>query len=307
MTEIFKNTVLPAPLAGITNEPFRILLKSLGYKITWTEMVSAEGIVRNQQKTFESVRLQKEEPITVVQLFGYKPETLYQAAKIISEEFGYAYMDINMGCPAKKIIRKKSGVKLMESPETVAKIFALLRKLPVKLSAKLRLGTSKENINFLEIVNILYNEGIDAIILHPRTGDQFFKGKAEWEYIKKVKDTFPNLFVIGNGDITSKKDVEKMRESTNCDAVMVGREIAKNPFFQFGETVSLEKKLKLFKTMFHNLLDFYNEQRAINLAKKYFILFTKGFHNSAKMRNSIIKIKNSVEFFHKISYWEENH
>ncbi len=315
MINNFQNEVFIAPLAGITNEPFRIFLKSLGANVTFTEMISSEGLIRFHEKTLNMLKIKREKPIIIPQLFGSNPDIIHEAAKIVMN-YGFNIVDINMGCPVKKVIKKGAGVKLMSSPETVKQIIKNLRKLPLKITAKIRLGTDKDNINYLEIIKILYNEGIDAVTIHPRTGDEFFKNNAKWEYIGEAKNRFPKLFIIGNGDIKSPEHIEKMFKLTNCNAVMIGRFACENPFIirqwkEFKETrqytdYSLHEKIKHFKTLFFLLQDFFNEKISLNLSKKYLILLTKGYHNSSSLRKNISKIKKCIEILDEIRYWE-NH
>ncbi len=311
-----QDLLLPAPLAGITNEPFRLLLKEIGAKVTWTEMISADGLERKQDKTYKIASIRKESPIIVAQLFGSSPETIFKAANILVQHFGYEYIDINLGCPAKKIVKKGAGVKLMDNPETVKKIFNLLRKLPATIFAKIRKGTTKNNSNYLEIINILYNEGVNGVTIHPRAGNEFFQGKADWECIRIVKERFPKLFIIGNGDVENYQDAMNMKRITGCNAVMVGRAMAKNPFLMenpnlsqnenFERKIPLQEKIEIFKTLLYCIMEFYNEKISLNLAKKYLILFTKSYKNSGKLRRDIIKIKNCIEILQYLMYWEEN-
>jgi nifR3 family TIM-barrel protein len=309
--QIKKHSVLPAPLAGITNEPFRLALRSLGVKVTYTEMISCEGIVRNQSNTLNMLKLKKEKGNVVVQLFGSEPLTVYNAAKL-SLSFGYKFIDINMGCPVKKVIKKGAGVSLMANPNKVKEIFSMLRNLPVYISAKIRLGTTKDKVNYLEIIKILYNEGVNAVTLHPRIGDEFFKKPAQWECIKEAKDRFPEFFIIGNGDINNPVDIERMFIFTNCDAVMVGREMCENPFIfkQWDEyttdknyySYGLESKIIFFKTLFEYLKCFYDNRKILNLSKKYLFFLTKGLPHSGEFRKKLSKIKNCVEILNEISY-----
>jgi len=314
--EINQYSVLPAPLAGITNEPFRLSLREVSVDTTFTEMVSCEGIIRNQPNTINMLKLKKEKGKVILQLFGAEPEVIFKAAEI-SVTYGYKFIDINMGCPVKKVIKKGAGVMLMTEPLKVKEIFSKLRRLPVFLSAKIRLGAFKDNLNYLEIINILFNEGVDAVTLHPRVGEEFFKKTAQWEYIRVAKDKFPDFFIIGNGDIQHYRDIEKMFSFTNCDAVMIGRKICENPYIIEQWKSYLENKrvmeyefyhrMLFFKTLFEYLKEFYDEKKVLNLSKKYLIFLTKGLPNSVRFRKKISEIKKCIEILNEISYWKENY
>ncbi len=316
MLDKLKNQIISAPLAGLTNEPLRLLFKDIGLKITYTEMVSADALIRREKKTLGMVTLKYERPIVIPQIFGSDPDILSDAAKIL-HQMGYTFVDINMGCPVRKVNNRGSGVKLMDNPDTVRKIIHKLREIPVVISVKLRLGVKESTLNYLDIINILYNEGVDFVTLHPRSGEEFFKNSARWSCIKEVKDKFPKLFLIGNGDIKSPEDIEQMFLQTGCDAVMIGRKLSEDPLLiqqweKFKEDGSYqlstpEKKMEIFKTLFNYINLFYNQKISTTLARKYLFLFSKGFSCSADFRKKISLIKNCIEILEEISYWEKNY
>ena len=314
--DAFKNEIIIAPMAGITNEPFRISLKKLGVKISFTEMISIEGLSRKVNRTLELIEIKEEPPIIVPQLFGRNIESFLKSVEILQEK-GFNIIDINLGCPAKKVIKKGAGVALMKDPDLVKKIvYEIKKRFSIRLTAKLRLGFDENSMNYLEIVNILYNEGIDAITLHPRFGKQYYSGNANWYHIKVIKKKFPNLFLIGNGDVKKVEDIKRIFTYTNCDAVMIGRGFLENPFlylqwkeyFKSGKfkNYSIEERLKYFKKLFYLFKKFYGEEKALKISIKHIIHLTKGEKGSAKFREKISKIKNCVEFFNEISYWNQN-
>ncbi len=314
--KLLKNKIILAPMAGTTNEPFRFSLKLLNTPITFTEMISTEGLARKINKTVEMIEIRKEPPIIIPQLFGNNPISFLKSIELLIEK-NFRYVDINMGCPAKKIIKKGAGVALMKQPELIKIIVKEIKKNfdSIKLTAKLRLGFDETSINYLEIIKILYNEGIDAITLHPRHGKQFFSGKADWNCIKKAKNFFPNLFIIGNGDVQSCEDIENMFNQTKCDAVMIGRKFLENPFIaiQWEEykrkgnykVYSIKDKIEYFKKLFYFFKEYYGEEKALKISIKHIIHLTKGEKGSAEFRKKISKIKKCIEFFSEISYWLE--
>ncbi len=309
-----KNKIILAPMAGVTNEPFRISLKDLGLEVSCTEMVSVEGLSRKIKRTLDLIDIKEEKPIIIPQLFGTNVEAFLKSIEILIVR-NFNIIDINLGCPAKKIIKKGAGVALMNNPKLIERIISEIKKrFSIKLTAKLRLGFDENSMNYLEIVKILYNEGIDAITLHPRFGKQYYSGCANWYHVKVVKKNFPDLFVIGNGDIKTPEDIKKIYSYTNCDAVMIGRAFLENPFLiiQWKDFVkthnykqfTVKDKIKYFKTLFGKFDVFYGKEKAIKISIKHIIHLTKGLPNSARFREKISKIKNCIEFFNEISYWE---
>ncbi len=311
-----KNKIILAPMAGVTNEPFRISLKNLGLEVSCTEMISVEGLSRKIKRTLDLIEIKNEPPIIIPQLFGTNVESFLRSIEILIEN-NFNIIDINLGCPAKKIIKKGAGVALMKNPELIKRIILEIKKrFDIKLTAKLRLGFDENSMNYLEIINILYNEGIDAITLHPRFGKQYYSGHANWYHIKVVKKKFPDLFLIGNGDIKTPEDIKNIYSYTNCDAIMIGRAFLENPFFviqwkdfvktQTYKEFSVNDKIKYFKKLFYSFKEFYGEEKALKISIKHIIHLTKGLPGSAKFREKTSKIKNCIEFFNEIGYWEQN-
>jgi len=317
MMKLLKDEVILAPMSGVTNEPFRLSLKELGVKVTFTEMVSADGLSRKINKTMNMIKIIKEPPVIIPQLFGNNSEILLKATEILVYN-GFKIVDLNLGCPAKKIVKKGCGVALMKEPEKVKKIIIKLKKeFPyIHFTVKMRLGYDETSENYLEIADILYNEGISAITLHPRYGKQYYSGKANWEKIKILKEKFKNLFVIGNGDVKTPEYIDKIFNFTNCDAVMIGRGFLENPFLkiqwdEFKEKreykkFTLKDKISYFKKLFDYFRNYYGEDKALKISIKHIIHLTKGEKGSAKFRAKISKIKKCVEFFDEIMYWVEN-
>ncbi|MCK5349580.1 MAG: tRNA dihydrouridine synthase DusB, partial [Desulfobacula sp.] len=219
-----------APLAGITNLPFRLLVKECGCGVVCSEMVSAKGIFYNSEKTLNLLSAKKEEQPLSVQLFGSDPDTMAKGAKFVQDLKVAAMIDINFGCSVKKVVKQGAGVALMKEPETSKIILTAVRKaIDLPLTIKVRSGWDHSGQQALEIAHIAQDAGVDAIIMHPRTAGQGFKGKADWDLIKKLKQDL-SIPVIGNGDINRVEDAQEMIRLTKCDAVMVGRGAMKNPF-----------------------------------------------------------------------------
>ena len=220
---------LLAPLAGITNLPFRLIARQYGCPLCFTEMISANGLVRETAKTIEYLMTSPEDKPLGVQLFGADPVIMARAAGFVA---GHTpdFIDINMGCPVRKVVKTGSGAMLLKDPQLAGRIIAaVVKAVNIPVTVKIRSGWTAASINAAEIAKIAENSGASAIIVHGRTADQGFSGHADWSVIAGVKKAV-RIPVIGNGDIWQATDAARMREQTGCDAVMVGRGALGNPW-----------------------------------------------------------------------------
>jgi tRNA-dihydrouridine synthase B len=217
-----------APMAGISDLPYRRLMKRYGAGLVFSEMVSANGLMRAGQRTRELLRSHPEERPLGVQLFGDDPAVLATAAGLVREDG--ELLDLNLGCPVTKVVRSGAGSALLREPARIARILGAVRRAWDKpLTVKIRSGWNEEGINFLEVGRIAQEEGAEAITLHPRTRSQGFSGRADWEQIRQLKAAL-RIPVIGSGDIFSAEDALAMQTATGCDAVMIGRGGYGNPW-----------------------------------------------------------------------------
>lgn len=222
------NPVILAPMAGITALPYRRIMKLFGASLVFSEMVSANGLIRDGRKTRELLVSCRDETPLGIQLFGDDPQVLAEATRMIADEC--TLLDINMGCPVKKVIRSGAGSALLKDPAKIARIIAAVRvEYSGPLTVKIRSGWDVDSINFVEVGKIAAAEGADAVTLHPRTRSQAFSGKADWEQIRELKQKLL-IPVIGSGDIYSATDGVKALEKTACDAIMIGRGAYGNPW-----------------------------------------------------------------------------
>ncbi len=303
-----------APLAGITNLPFRLIIKKLGCGLVCSEMISSNGLVYKSLKTQMLLNsTEKESPISF-QIFGSDPELMAKAAEII-EELGADIVDINFGCSVRKILKSGAGAALMKTPDLAEKILMSVRKaINVPLTIKIRTGWDTSGKDALTILKIAEECGVDAITMHPRTAKQGFTGTADWSQIAALKKT-AKIPVIGNGDITKPEDALEMISQTSCDGVMVGREAMINPWIlaQIDSLIKKKEKPVPDINMHFDLMSDYVKESVIYLGEKKacFILrsrlswLTKGFYQCSQFRESIKKISSEKETLLLINDYKE--
>ncbi|SEA06105.1 tRNA-U20-dihydrouridine synthase [Desulfuromusa kysingii] len=291
------NPVILAPMAGITNLPYRRVMKSFGASLVFSEMISANGLIRDGKKTRLLLTSHKDEFPLGVQLFGEDPMVLSKAAESIKDET--TLLDLNMGCPVKKVVRNGAGSALLQEPLRVAQIVAAVRKVyPGPLTIKIRSGWDEQSLNFLEIGRIAEAEGVDAITLHPRPRSQGFSGSARWEHITALKSEL-NIPVFGSGDIFNPEDGIAMLRKTGCDAIMIGRGGYGNPWLirqiieqLAGKPVTIPTPLEKYQTALQHLQlhhDQFGEKKAILEMRKHLCWYTRSMEGAALFRASLQK------------------
>jgi tRNA-dihydrouridine synthase B len=290
-----RSSVFLAPLSGVTDYAFRQLAKEMGCGLAFTEMVSAEGLLR---KGDSFLRIGQDEHPVSVQLFGSDPEALAEAASR-AEAMGADAVDLNMGCPAKQVVKRGAGVDLMRFPDKVKRILAEVRKkVKGPFTVKIRSGWDRENINAVQIAKIAEDSGVDAISLHPRTKAEGFRGQADWTLIGEVK-TRVSIPVIGNGDVTSPSLAKKMFKETSCDAVMIGRGALGNPWIFLQEDSegglkalpSLEDRQRIILHHLSLLQGHYGEKAAVKEIRKHLYWYTKGLPHCASFHSRLSRLK----------------
>jgi len=300
-----KEPLILAPLAGITNLPFREICKKQGAGLVCSEMISSNGLVYNSEKTFNLLKSSEYEQPLSIQIFGYDPDIMADAAKIIEENSKAQILDINMGCSVKKILKSNSGSALMKDPERVEKIFNKIKKtINLPLTVKIRSGWDNSGNDAILISKIAQNCGLDAVAIHPRTAKQGFSGEADWELIKKIKKN-TDIPVIGNGDIKTFEDALNMLNQTNCDAVMIGRAAISNPFIfkeinqaLKGETpskTSIEEHFFVMKFYFESTIKHLGEEIACKMMRSRLSWFVRSLPHNNSFKEKIKNISGHNE------------
>lgn len=294
---VLKNNLILAPMAGVTDLPFRLLCKEQGAGLICMEMVSAKAILYQSKNTEELLTIHEDERPVSLQLFGSDPDIISEMAKKI-EERPFAILDINMGCPVPKIVNNGEGSALMKNPKLVERIVDKTSKAISKpVTVKIRKGFENNSINAVEIAKAAEAGGASAIAVHGRTREQLYSGEADWEIIARVKESV-QIPVIGNGDVSDGPSAERLLSETGCDGIMIGRAVRGNPwifreisgYLERGEAVERPDLAKVRETILRHaglLLAYKGEYIGIREMRKHLAWYTTGYPGSARFRNRI--------------------
>lgn len=302
---ILENNVVLAPMAGITDLPFRLLCKEFGPGLVYTEMVSAKALFYGDEKTKKLLNMKNETIPIAVQIFGSDVEAMVYATKYLQDKADI--IDINMGCPAPKVVKNGDGSKLLLNLDLVGEIVTNVVKVSnIPITVKIRKGWNDENIVAVEAAKIIEEAGALAITVHGRTREEFYSGKADWDIIKKVKESV-NIPIFGNGDVKSPESAKKMFEQTNVDGIMIGRASLGEPwifkhiidYLKTGKYDNLfpnnEQKLKLIIEHINLEVEEKGEDIGIKEMRKHLSWYIKNLKDASRIREKINTLKTKQE------------
>ena len=305
---IAEPAVILAPMAGVTDLPFRLLAKEMGCSLVYSEMVSDKGLIYDNCHTLDLTRIDARERPVALQIFGSEPESMATAAQIAARS-GPDIIDINMGCPTPKIVKNGEGSALMRQPELAYRIMAsVVQAVNIPATVKIRKGWDEDSVNAVEMAKLAEKAGISAIAVHGRTRAQFYAGQADWSIIKAVKESV-GIPVIGNGDIRSPLDASRMLTETGCDGIMIGRGAQGNPwifrqvmgYLAKGELVplpDLEERLTILLRHLDMLIACKGDYIAIREMRRHAAWYTKGLPHAAEIRLKLNQAECREDFVH---------
>ncbi|NSL52918.1 tRNA dihydrouridine synthase DusB [Calidifontibacillus erzurumensis] len=301
-----KNPVVLAPMAGVCNAAFRLIVKEFGAALVCAEMVSDKGILYKNEKTLDMLYIDEREKPLSLQIFGGEIETLVEAAKFVEKNTTADIIDINMGCPVPKIIKSDAGAKWLLDPDKIYEVVAaVVDAVDKPVTVKMRMGWDDDHIYAVENAQAVERAGGKAVALHGRTRVQMYEGTANWDIIKQVKEAV-NIPVIGNGDVKTPEDAKRMLEMTGCDGVMIGRAALGDPWMIYRTVHYLETgelmdpptpKEKIEVCLLHadRLIQLKGEKLAIMEMRKHAAWYLKGLRGNAKVRNALNECETREE------------
>lgn len=297
------NVLLLAPMAGYTDSPFRRIALKHGAGLVFTELLSAEGIIRNNQKTLDMLSFYPDEKPLGIQIFGNDPDTMAEAAyRVLS--YNPDCIDINCGCCAPKVFNNGKGAALLSNIVLLQTIVSrIVEKVPIPVSAKIRLGITQSTKNYCEVVKSLEDAGISFITMHGRTRDQYYGGKADWDAIGEIAST-SQVPIVGNGDISSYNDAIEKLQMYGCSAVMIGRRALGNPWIFNGKIPTIDTRISTIITHYQYMTEYYGDYGII-LMRKHIAHYLKGFPYASKLRQKLLTIDTLTDIFEILTQPED--
>ncbi|ABR32293.1 tRNA dihydrouridine synthase DusB [Clostridium beijerinckii] len=312
----FENNIFLAPMAGVTDISFRGLCKEMGCGLVYTEMVSAKALYYGSENTQTLLRIADEEKPVAAQIFGREPDVMARICEeYLNNRKDICIIDINMGCPAPKIVKNGEGSALMKEPELAYDIVRTIKKVSTKpVTVKFRKGFDEDNINAVEFAKGMEQAGADAIAVHGRTRKQMYQGKADWDIIKRVKDSV-SIPVIGNGDVFSPEDAIRMKRTTNCDGIMIARGSQGNPWIfrqinnllngEVIQEVSDNEKIEMCIRHYELAIKYDGEFKAIREMRKHASWYIKGLPRCTELKNKINTINDSEKVIEALRKYQD--
>ena len=305
-----KNNIFLSPMAGITDLPFRLLCKEHGAGLIYSEMISSKALLYGDKKTEMLSKIDDRERPVAVQIFGHDLEAIEYSIKYFQDKADI--IDINMGCPAPKVTKNGDGSCLLKNPLLIRDIVnTAVKNSTIPITVKIRIGWDEKTINVLEVSKIIEEAGASAIAIHGRTTKQFYSGKADWSYIKEVKERIKTIPIIGNGDITDEISAKEKIDFSGVDGILIGRGAIGNPwiferidsYINKGiilEKVSNEEKLDVIKKHYDMEIELKGERIAINEMRKSIAYYIKGYNKAAEFRAKINTLNSREEIFNEL-------
>lgn len=291
-----------APMAGFSDIPYRFICRELGMAMSYTEVVSVDGLLWKNEKTFKLLNFMPVERPIAFQVLGNDEDKITEACRQI-EQLGPDIIDVNMGCSVSDIAGKGAGAGLLKDPSKIGRIFSKLTSiLRVPVTGKIRLGWDHKSCNYLEVAKIIEDNGASLVAVHGRTRSQFFCGKADWNAIAEIKQSL-KIPVIGNGDVKCTADIELMKRQTGCDGVMIGRGAIGHPWiFQYKDRnqVTPEEKVQLIRRHVSLMQAYYGEELGMVLFRKHATKYIMGMPNATELRPRLLASKGSDEIIELI-------
>lgn len=290
--------VILSPMAGFSDMPYRLICREYGSAMSYTEFVSADGIAHGNDRPMEMLKFDPSESPMAFQIFGNDETKLEEAARKI-EQLGPDIIDLNMGCSVRKVSGRGSGAALLKEPAKIGRIFTRLTKaLSVPVTGKIRLGWDNDSLNYIEVAKVLEDSGASLVAVHGRTRAQMYNGSANWDAIAEIKQAV-NIPVVGNGDVKCVADIQRMKQHTGCDAVMIARAAIGNPWIFAGkdsEQVTLNEKAQLIERHLGLMIDFYGEERGLRMFRKHVVKYVRGLSHINKTKARLVTCTTPQEF-----------